>query len=428
MLVAGLAAAMIHLSQASLAAKRKAKPKPIKTTESVRKVETVKIGFSLPLTGTLASAGRSAALALEIWKDEINAKGGLLGRPVQFISYDDRSDPSRVAELYGKLVDTDKADLVISSFGTANNAAAMPLVTERKLLFMALFGNGINKTQKYDRYFQIAPFGPDGALAQARAFLDTAITMEPRPRTLALIAGETEQTQAIAAAARQTAGALGLLIVHDKSYSSRTVDFTEIVRGVQAADADVVFVASNPPGTAGILRAVREVGLRPKMLGGAMRGLSLAPVKAQLGELLNGVVAVDFYVPEPTMQFFGIADFLQKYRALAKGVAVDTLGLFIPPFAFAQMQVLEQAVAAVGSLDQAKLAAYIHNASFETIVGNVKFGADGEWERSRLLLVQYRGASQGDAASFAQPGVQVVLHPPELKSGNLAYPYADIAK
>ncbi len=390
--------------------------------------DPIKIGFSLPLTGSLAGAGRSAALAFEIWKEQVNARGGLLGRPVQLVSYDDRSDPALVGELYAKLVEADKVDLVVSSYGTAQIAAAMPFVIARKLLFLALFGEGVNDGHKYDRYFQIAPTGADAARAHSRAFLETAMTMDPKPRSIALVAAQTDRARAIMAGARETAGALGLNIVYDKSYSPRTFDFTPLVRAVQAADADVVFIASRAPDTAGLLRAAKEVGLKPRMLGGAMAGLGLAPVKAQLGTLLNGIVVEDVYVPEPTMRFPGIEDFLQKYRERAKGVAVDVLGLFLPPFAFAQMQILEQAITAVASLDQARLAEHIRNTAFATVVGEVKFGANGEWEKSRLLLVQYQGVSGGDIRQFAQPGVQVIIRPPELRSGKFIYPYADSVK
>ncbi|MBI4274637.1 MAG: amino acid ABC transporter substrate-binding protein [Rhizobiales bacterium] len=393
-----------------------------------RAAEPIKIGFTLPITGSLASAGKGAAFAFDVWRDDVNARGGLLGRPVQFVSYDDRSDPSLVAGFYSKLLDADKVDLVISSYGAEQIAAAMPLVTERKLLFMALFGARANDRYNYDRYFQIAPNGPAAALSSSRAFVETAWTMQPKPQSIAIIAADAERTREIATGVREAAGVLGLKVIRDNRYSPRTVDFIPVLRDIMAMNADVIFVASNTPDSVGILRAANEIGLQAKMFGGAMAGLSLAAVKVQLGPLLNGVVAFDLFVPEPTMQFPGVEDFLRKYRARAKGVAIDPLGLFVPPFAYAQMQILEQAITAVGGFDQAKLAAHIRTAAFPTIVGEVKFGANGDWEKPRSLLVQYQGIAGHDLQQFGEPGKQVILYPPDLKSGRFIYPFTGAKK
>ncbi len=99
--------------------------------------EPIKIGFSMSLTGGNAGAGKIMLLGLEIWKDDVNAKGGLLGRPVQFVTYDDQSNPTLVPSIYAKLIDVDKVDLVISAFGTNQIAPAMPIVMQKKMVFMS---------------------------------------------------------------------------------------------------------------------------------------------------------------------------------------------------------------------------------------------------------------------------------------------------
>jgi branched-chain amino acid transport system substrate-binding protein len=117
----------------------------------------IKIGFSMALTGPLAGAGKAALIAMQIWKDDINKKGGLLGRPVEFVYYDDATSPSKVPGIYSKLLNIDKVDLVVSSYGTNEISPAMPIVMRRGLVFMALFGLAVNDKFKYDRYFQIMP-------------------------------------------------------------------------------------------------------------------------------------------------------------------------------------------------------------------------------------------------------------------------------
>jgi branched-chain amino acid transport system substrate-binding protein len=388
-----------------------------------RAADPIKIGLSMSQTGGLAGGGKSALLALEIWKDETNAKGGLLGRPVQLIYYDDQSNPALVPGIYTKLLDVDKVDLVISSYATNQIAPAMPIVIQRNLVFMALFGTGVNDNFHYDKYFQILPNGKETRLAPSLGFLETAMTMEPKPRTIALVAADAEFAQTVAAGARETITRLGLKIVYDRSYPPSTVDYTPIVRAIQAVNPDVVFVASYPPDSVGIVRASNEIGLKPKMFGGGMIGLAFTPIKQQLGPLLNGIVAYDVYAPEPTMKFPGIDDFLKRYQERAAGTGVDPIGHFLPPYTYAEMQILSQAVTAVGSLDQTKIAAYIHATKFSTIVGDVKFAENGEWEKSRVLFIQYQNIDNSGIDQFRQPGRQVILFPPELKSGNFIYPY-----
>jgi branched-chain amino acid transport system substrate-binding protein len=159
------------------------------------------------------------------------------------------------------------------------------------------------------------------------------------------------------------------------------------------------------------------------MLGGGMIGLQFAQLKTQLGPLLNGIVAYDLYVPEPTMKFPGVEQFLDRYRQRATAAGVDPLGLYLPPYAYAQMQVLEAAVKGAGSLDDAKLADHIRKSTFDTVVGPITFGNRGEWAEPRVLFVQYRGVQGGDVEQFKHAGKAVILHPVQLRSGQLQVPF-----
>jgi branched-chain amino acid transport system substrate-binding protein len=393
-----------------------------------RAADPIKIGFSMPLTGGLSGGGKSVILAFELWKEDVNAKGGLLGRPVELVYYDDQSQPSQVPAIYSKLLDIDKVDLVVSSYATNQIAPAMPVVMQRNLVFMALFGTGVNDNFNYDKYFQILPNGKETRLAPSLGFLETAMTMEPKPQTIALAAADAEYAQTVVAGARETVKRLGFKVVYDKSYPPTTVDYTPIVRAIQATNPDVVYVASYPPDSVGMVRAANEIGLKPKMFGGGMVGLAFAPIRQQLGPLLNGIVAYDVYAPEPSMRFPGIDEFLKRYQAHAGAAGVDPLGHFLPPYAYAEMQILAQAVNAVGSLDHAKIAVYIHATKFSTIVGDVKFAGNGEWEKSRALFVQYQNIVGNDIDQFRQVGKTVILYPPEYKSGKFIYPYSEIKR
>jgi branched-chain amino acid transport system substrate-binding protein len=393
-----------------------------------RAADPLKIGFSMPLTGGLAGGGKAALLAIQIWAEDVNAKGGLLGRPVQLVFYDDQTTSSQVPAIYTKLLDIDKVDLVISAYGTNQIAPAMPIVMQRNLVFMGLFGTGVNDNFHYDKYFQILPNGKETRLGPSEGFLELAMTMNPKPETIALAAADAEYAQTVISGAREIVKRLGLKVVYDRSYPPNTVDYAPIVRAMQAANPDVVYVASYPPDSVGIVRAASEIGLKPKMFGGGMIGIAFTPIKQQLGPLLNGIVAYDVYVPEPTMKFPGVEEFLKRYQEKAAAQGVDPLGYYLPPYAYAEMQILAEAVATVGSLDQAKIAEYIHKTAFKTIVGDVKFADNGEWEKPRILFVQYQGIEGNDVNQFRQAGKQVILYPPELKSGEFRYPYSEIKR
>src|SRR2546423_9197944 len=133
--------------------------------------QPLKIGFGMSLTGPLAGNGKAALIAMEIWRDDVNAKGGILGRKVEFVYYDDQTSPATVPGIYTKLLDVDKVDLVVSGYGTNVIAPAMPIIMQRNLTFMTLFGLNVNSKFNYDRYFQIMPAAPHPAGGRSpRAF------------------------------------------------------------------------------------------------------------------------------------------------------------------------------------------------------------------------------------------------------------------
>ncbi|MGH7368589.1 MAG: amino acid ABC transporter substrate-binding protein [Candidatus Rokuibacteriota bacterium] len=388
----------------------------------------IKIGFGMALTGGLAGNGKAALLAMQIWKDDVNKKGGLLGRPVELVFYDDQTNPATVPGIYTKLLDVDKVDFVVSGYGTNLIAPAMPLVIERKLTFMGLFGLANNEKHNYSRYFQISPGGPDPAGSFSEGFFELAAKQRPRPKTVALVGADAEFPQNALVGAREHAKRLGFKVIYDETYPPSTVDYTPIVRAIKALNPELVFVASYPPDSTGMLLASLEVGLEPKLFGGGMVGLHFTTLLTRLGSKLNGLVDYGFWVPEPTMKYAGIEAFLQKYQPQAVKAGVDPLGFYLPPWAYAMMQVLGQAIEGTKGLDQGKVADYIHRHEFDTVVGKVKFGADGEWAKARTITIQFQNIKGNDAEQFKQAGKQVVIYPEELRSGKLIYPYSAARK
>src|ERR1700690_2433198 len=119
----------------------------------------IKIGYSMSLTGPLGANGQTALLAHRIWEEDANRRGGLLGRPVELICFDDKTDASLVPGIYEKLLDVDKVDLVIGGYGNNSLTPAMPLIMERKRYFVGLMGLGVNARFHYPSYFVMLPTG-----------------------------------------------------------------------------------------------------------------------------------------------------------------------------------------------------------------------------------------------------------------------------
>jgi branched-chain amino acid transport system substrate-binding protein len=390
-----------------------------------RGADPIKIGFGMALTGGLSANGKPALLAVQIWKDDVNKKGGLLGRPVELVYYDDQTNPATVPGLYTKLLDVDKVDLVISGYGTNLIAPLMPIAMERKLTFIGMFGLANNEKYQYPNYFQIQPAGPDPQTSTAIGFFELAARQTPRPQTVAIVGADAEYPQNAMVGARELIKKFGFKTVYDKNYPPSTVDYTPIVRAIKATNADIVFVASYPPDSVGMLRAAHEVGLQPKIFGGGMVGLQFTSVMTSMGPMLNGIVNYDFWAPEPSMLAFpGIKEFLKEYQSRAEKAGVDPLGYYLPPYSYAVVQVLGQAIEATKSLDQQKLADYMRTTEFSTLIGKVKFGKNGEWAKGRTLMVQYQKVQGTGIDQFRGPGKKVVLYPDELKSGSIIYPYA----
>ncbi|MDR3421448.1 MAG: amino acid ABC transporter substrate-binding protein [Xanthobacteraceae bacterium] len=386
--------------------------------------DPIKIGLGMSLTGKLANNGKMSLVAMQIWEDDINAKGGLLGRPVKLVYYDDQSEPGQIPGIYSKLLDIDKVDLIVSGYASTQIAAAMPLAMERKKLFIGLAGTAINDEFHYPMYFAMVPNGPTPKPAFTHGFFKVAEAQTPKPETIALAYADAEFGQNVCQGARENAKASGFKIIYDKNYPPSTVDFTPVVRAIAARDPDLLVVCSYPLDTVGIVKAMHEVGFKPKMWGGAMVGLQSTALKAQLGPLLNGIVNFETWMPVKARETADSVDFLNKYKARAKTAGTDALAYF-PVMAYADLQVLGEAVAATKSLKDDVLAAYMHRATFKTVVGDITFGENGEWTEDHMLSAQFQNITSNSVEEFRDLTTEVVVYPPQLKSGALIYPYAN---
>jgi branched-chain amino acid transport system substrate-binding protein len=391
--------------------------------------DPIRIGMSMALTGSVAPIGKQVLTALQIWRDDVNANGGLLGRPVELVFYDDQSNPANVPQLYTKLIEVDKVDLVIGPYATNMVAPAIPIMMQFKKTTIGILANAANSRFHYDQYFSMLPTGPEPQKSFAYGFFELAAAAKPRPKTVAIVAADAEFAQNAADGARQSIKEIGgFEIVLDQKYPPTTTDYTPIMRAVGALNPDIVYVAAYPPDSVGIIRASNEVGITPKMFGGTFIGLLVSPIKAQLGPLANGIVNNEVFLPAPSLVFPGTKELLAKYQAAAQAQGLDPVGWAFPPLGYAAGQVMAQAVEGTKSLDHAKLAAYMRSHTFSTVVGDIAFGKDGEWAKSRVFFTQFQHVTTNSVDQFRDTSHEVIVWPKEYKSGDMIYPYAEAKK
>jgi len=387
--------------------------------------EPIKIGFSMAQTGALAGAGKQALLGAQIWEEETNAKGGLLGRPVKLIYYDDQTKPDSVPGIYTKLLEVDKVDLVTGPYGTNMVAPAIPAIMGKGKVFIGLFALDANHDFHYPRYFSMLPSGPTPKQSFTEGFFEIAAAQNPKPQTVAITAEDAEFSRNAAEGARENAQKYGFKTVYDRTYPPNTTDFSPIIRAIQATNPELVVICSYPNTSVGMVQTASELGLKPKMMGGGMVGIQYTAIKSKLKSKLNGIVNYEFWVPTPKLEA-PAADFFKKYQARAASEGVDPLGYYLGGWGYAYFQVLQQAVDGTKSLNDDKLAEYLRTHAFTTIMNpEIKFGKDGEWTKSAVMQVQYHDIKQGAGLDvWRGMDYQTVLTPGDLKTGSVIWPYA----
>jgi branched-chain amino acid transport system substrate-binding protein len=379
----------------------------------------IKIGMSMPQTGALSGGGKAALVALRMWVEDVNAKGGLLGRKVELIAYDDQSSAATTPGIYTKLLDVDKVDLLIAPYATVPTAPIMPLVKQRDVLLMGNFSFQVNRTVKHDKWFNNAPW------STAASWFDGFFLAGDKlgAKTIAFLAADQEFAQNLVNGARELAQKRGLKVVYEQNYPPTTVDFSSMIRAVRNAKPDLVFVASYPNDSVAIVRAVNEIGVGSgvKLFGGGMVGLQFTPIMESLGSSLNGILNYNTYVPG--MKYSGIEDYFKRYAVKAAEAKVDPLGYYITPYNYAIGQMLEQAINATKSLDHAKIADYLRKNEMQTIVGPIKYGPDGEWANPRVVQAQFRGVVDKNVEQFKDSKKWAVIYPEAYKTGDVIAPF-----
>jgi branched-chain amino acid transport system substrate-binding protein len=382
----------------------------------------IRIGATICKTGPLSST-KSALTGLEFWRDDVNKAGGLLGRPVELVTYDDQSSVAQIPSLYSKLIDIDKVDVLVGPYGANLTAPLMPIIKSRDLFTVGMFPLGANEVIRHDKFFHSVPWGPNAKQDWARGFFD--IAKANGCKRLAILAADLEFSKTAAICGEQIAAEYGMEIVFRQNYPANINDFSLILRNLRAQTPDAVYVCSYPPDSTTLVRGLSEVSIGDsvKIFGGAMVGVQYASLMTALGPALNGVVNFTLFAPEPTLLNPKMTAFLDRYTKVAVEQSLDPLGFYIPPFAYVAGQMIATAVTGAGSLNGAAMAKALRSSGVDTIAGPAHWNEIGDWTERRVLMVQFRDVVGKGSDQFRQAGREIILDPPALKSGTLATPF-----
>jgi branched-chain amino acid transport system substrate-binding protein len=355
--------------------------------------QPIVIGGTLGLTGAFAEPSTDYKAVYDLWLEKVNKAGGLMGRPVKMIIYNDESTPTVAQSLYNRLLDQDKVDLVLAPYTTFVGGAIVPIVrSHNKILFNGGFV-GINifnnaKGWIVGSYNYQEPDYTRGLFEMLKS-----IPEADRPKRVAIFTAQNPFTIVVRAGVEGKGGALnyakdaGLQVVVDEQYPPNTTDFTGLVQKAKNANADVVIAAGLPNDTLQIARTVAQQGYKPAVF--CTCGSQVTTLKgwAALGDAADRGFGTT--IAWPTQPFAGIAELGEIFKK--RGYAT------LPTYAIggtAILEVLEQAVNGAKTLDQEKLKAYIEKTTFKTVGGDFKYQANGTPEYSQITLQYIKGKNE----------------------------------
>lgn len=363
--------------------------------------EPIKIGASLPLTGDFSEPGTAAKLGYELWIEQVNNAGGLLGRQVQFVLYDNASDPDTAVADYERLITQDKVDLVVGPFSSRLVIPTSEVAAKYGYAFPEPAGGApdvFNRGLTNIFFCQPAP-GADQAIPFANYIL--SLPDDVRPKTFAVVSQDDPFNLGVVEAAEKLLTDGGLTSVMKEVYPPDTKDFSSIAAKVADLDPDLILGGTIFEDTVGQMQAYIEAGYEPR---GAFftTGPSLPKEFSEaMGTATEGVFSSISWFEASTTETN--PEFVAAYHAKygADPIAEDSAN------AYTVGQVLQQAVENTQSIDNAKLIADMHSATYKTVVGPLSFDELGQPKGSFMVLQWQGGKSVIVAPDYAQQAAPV---------------------
>lgn len=359
----------------------------------------IKIGAALSLSGSYERFGKNIKQAYELWAEHVNARGGLLGRKVELVVYDDQSEPETGAKLYEKLITADKVDLLLGPYSTAVTLSATNVTEKYKFPMLAAGASGAqiwNRGFKYVfGFYTQAPTYAYGALelAKARGY-----------QTVALVNEDTAFPQDVVKGAEARAREMGFEVVFKEQYPKNTTDFSVLVQKLKGKNPDVVIGGTYAPDSMALIRQAKDLGFTPK-LWFLTTGPALPEFGPNLGQLAENVMGNTEW--ETVVKAPGVAEFVKAFK--------DKYGNepgYHAAGGYASGQVLEAVVQKAGGLDREKLREAFATVKVDTVFGPYQVDDAGRQIGKPNFAIQWQG------------GKRVVVWPQQYASGEAKLPFA----
>jgi branched-chain amino acid transport system substrate-binding protein len=363
----------------------------------------IKIGASMSVTGTYAKPGSYQKEGYDVCIDELNAKGGLLGRKVELVIYDDQSQPATAVKLYEKLITEDKVDAVMGPYSSAVSEAVANVTEKYKKVMVAPLAATTSIFKKGRKYIFMV-------ITPAENYLDGLIDMAAKRglKTVAIINEDTLFPKASAAGTAEAAKKRGMPVVLQEAYPKGNTDFSALLVKIKAANPDVIAAGTYFDDAVAITRQMKELNVTPKMFGLTVGGdlPEFYDLLKQNAEYVYGSTQWDEPLPYPGQKEF-LAAYTKKFKHEPSYHAAA---------GYAGCLIYGEAVKRAGTLDADKVREQLLKMEIKTAFGDYKVDADGFQVAHKMVMLQW------------QDGKRVVVWPDDLAGGKARYPTPEWGK
>ncbi|HEY7434600.1 MAG TPA: amino acid ABC transporter substrate-binding protein [Methylomirabilota bacterium] len=364
----------------------------------------IKIGASMSVTGTYAKPGTYQKQGYDVCIDELNAKGGILGRKVELVIYDDQSNPATAVRLYEKLITEDKVDAVMGPYSSAVSEAVANVTEKYKKVMVAPLAATTSIFKKGRKYIFMV-------ITPAENYLEGLIDMAAKRglKTVAIINEDTLFPKASASGTAEAAKKRGMQVVLQEAYPKGNTDFSALLVKIKAANADVLAAGTYFDDAVAIARQMKELNVNPKMFGLTVGGdlPEFYDLLKQNAEYVYGSTQWDDSLPYP-----GQKEFLAAYKARFKGQEPS----YHTAAGYAGCLIYAEAVKRAGTLDADKVRDQLLKMEIKTAFGEYKVDPDGFQTAHKMVMLQW------------QDGKRIVVWPDDLANGKMRYPTPEWGK
>jgi branched-chain amino acid transport system substrate-binding protein len=363
----------------------------------------IKIGASMSVTGTYAKPGSYQKEGYDVCIDELNAKGGLLGRKVELVIYDDQSQPATAVKLYEKLITEDKVDAVMGPYSSAVSEAVANVTEKYKKVMVAPLAATTSIFKKGRKYIFMV-------ITPAENYLDGLIDMAAKRglKTVAIINEDTLFPKASAAGTADSAKKRGMQVVLQEAYPKGNTDFSALLVKIKAANPDVIAAGTYFDDAVAITRQMKELNVNPKMFGLTVGGdlPEFYDLLKQNAEYVYGSTQWDESLPYPGQKEF-LAAYTRKFKHEPSYHAAA---------GYAGCLIYGEAVKRAGTLDADKVREHLLKMEIKTAFGDYKVEPDGFQVAHKMVMLQW------------QDGKRVIVWPDDLAGGKPRYPTPEWGK